>query len=363
MAKMKQRWFWVVPLVLGAGLAWWWPNHPSQSHKDLFFPAKMAAVGQPPQIKLLTDYLLDSQQLFSRAISLSQHPRGKIAENNQRVSRLINEAITEATAAISHYPADPRGYAQRAQIYQAIDKYLPEAPETALRDWEQAGRLGGNDPHYWQQAAKLCLKLGKINQAVQDLQHAAALVPTDGQLLFNLAKTESKAGQLAAARRHYQQLLSLLVDEKQRQQVLAEIKALDGLLAQTPAKQEPAAAPTTAEMVLKTPKLEASRLDKPLVIAAGEEGVAADKALAASNALSGTSVLPGGQIEVTIRNRRVTSRTQIYLTAMGSSDNQPLRLARKGKGYFVVKIGGHALNRDLPFKWLLVPADSARNGR
>lgn len=302
----------------------------------------------------LAQYLLGSQQLFSRAIALSQHPRGTTADNNARVSRLINEAIVEATAAISHYPADPRGYAQRAQIYQAIDKYLPGAPQIALRDWQQAGRLGGNNPDYWRQAAKLCQKIGKNDCVVQNLVRAVAAVPTDGQLLLELARAESRNGELAAAKGHYQQLLSLLVDDRQRRQIKTEIEALDKLLAQAPGLRRQTPSPTQTEMVLKTPKLEAARLRTPVIIAAGEKATAAGKNEAVGNALSGTSVLPGGETELTIHNQKVTPQTRIYLTVMGDSANQPLRLARKGGGFFTVRLAGHALNHDLSFKWLLV---------
>ena len=346
-----KRWFFL-PIIIGAGVAWWWPVKNPAKTTPTSIPARVAPA---TAIKPLTNYLVSSQQFFSQAISLSQQKDGDIRQRNQKVTRLINQAITLATTAISHYPTDPRGYAQRARIYQAITAYLPNARQIALVDWLRAAQLAGNNPDYWRQAGRLCQRMGNLACGVDNLRRAVDLSPTDGQLLLELARAESQAGRLQAAYQHYQQLLGILVDDRQQAQIRQELAGLKKLLAKT--KGVVAAEPVSPSPLplenLNAPKLEA-QAQQPLIIAAGDEASPETSGQAVANALSGTSVLPGGEKEITVRNQRVNAQTVVYLTAIDDSDNQPLRLLQKGPGFFRVGLS-HALNHDLRFKWLIAP--------
>ncbi len=349
--EQMRRWF-LLPILVGAAAAWWWPvKTPSKTSSPQPIPVVPAAAIRP-----LSAYLVSSQQFFSRGISISQQKTGGVRRRNQEVTRLINQAITLATTAISHYPADPRGYAQRAKIYQAIQSYLPEAKQIALVDWTRAAQLAKNNSNYWHQAAHLCQQVGNLDCWVQNLQRAAELDPTNGQLLLELAQAESQAGQLQKSYQHYQQLLGMLVDDRQRSQVKQELLALGKLMAKTKgvaAVKLVTPSPLPLEMNLGTPKLEASQR-QPLVIAAGEKGGTTATSRVVGNAFSGTGVIPGGEREKIIHSQRVTTGAAIYLTAIDDTDNQTLRLAQKGNGFFKVRLD-HALNHDLHFKWLIVP--------
>ncbi len=350
-----KKWFWL-PLLAGAFLAIFWPKKPSPSPAASF---RLSSYRRKPSLapeQPLANYLLTSQLYFSRAISLSQKKDQDWRRHNQLVSRLVNEAISQASNAIAHYPTDPRGYAQRARIYQAIEKYLSGAKLIACRDWEQAGRLSQHDPSYWRQAARLRQQMGDFAKAAADLNQALALAPADAQLLFELAQAESRAGWLKAARNHYRQLLALLVDENQRHQISQQIKALDRLLAQNPGQLAASPTPAPLELPLKTPKLEAEAVSRPLLVAAPAASASSQTSAAAlANAFSGVATLATGSTSLRLQNRHVNSRAAIYLTSLDDSDNQPLRLLRKEKGAFWVGLK-RPLKHRLRFRWLIVPA-------
>jgi len=322
----------------------------------------------------ISQYLVSSQALFSKAISLSQKEKTGMEEQskNAQIVQLVNEAINQATQAAIHYPFDPRGYAQRAKIYQGIEKYLPQAQQTALGDWERAASLSSGDPQYFKSAGQLALKMKQPEKALSYWRQAAQIAPTDAQLIFDLAQLESKLGFLAQAQLDYRQIKPLLVSEEQKQLVDKELTAIRALLAQnkqgpgseTKAKTDQVFDEKDLSLPDHPPQLEADSGADFVIIAADQDSKdSVQENVADSNALSGTAILPGGQVEIKIDNRNLTTQSQVYLAAIGKTDNQVLRVKSKKAcpttteeeacGYFKVSLN-QALNHDLEFKWWII---------
>lgn len=328
------------------------PSFPSSPDKSL----ETSLPKKTP--RSLTHYLLTSQTLFSQAIKLSQE--NQTAEKNDQIVRLINEAISQATAAITYYPDDPRSWAQRAKIYQAIEKYLKEGTKIALNDLKQAIRCDPTNPEYLKQASRLSLKLGLTQEAIFYLQQAAENSPTEAQLWLDLARLQSKTGNLVAARQNYRRLLPLLADENQKQLVEKELKAIDTLLAQTPNQSSPTnlpSPPPPAEKIIlpeNPPSLEARVISQNLIIAAPQKDDSLlEEGELTSNALSGNAVIPAGETEITIENENLTPQDQVYLAVLGESQNQVLRVKSKKEKSFTAAIS-QPLDKDLEFKWWII---------
>ncbi len=324
--------------------------------------------------KPISYYLLSSQTLFSKAIELASQNNQKTDNNqgvnpkesdNARIVQLINEAIGQATEAVLHYPTDPRGYAQRAKIYQAIEKYLPEATKVALADWEKAASLSSNDPQYFKSASDLALKINDFQKALFCLEKASEVAPTEAQILFDLAQLENKLGLLTEAKKDYQRVLGLVVSREQKELIEKELKAIDSLLAQSPKSVIKESLETTSKKEAislpdNPPKLEAKNLTNRIFLAdPSEKKDLLIEDFADSNAFSGIGVLPGGTTKITIMNNIINNNSQVYLTPIGDSQNQILRVSQKKPasgnqpGSFTVTIP-QALNHDLEFKWWII---------
>jgi len=287
--------------------------------------------------QMVSHYLLSSQALFSKAIEESnthtleesKHTSKVYNETNQRVIELINEAITQATQAIIAAPQDARGYAQRGKIYQTIEKYLDEALLSALKDYQQAARLSPHQVEYYEQVAKILTTLNRSEQATEVWKKAAYLNPTDPKVWHKLAKAQAQSGNLTQAKVSYQRILSLIIDQEQKEIIKKELTALDKLLTQ--AGQQPIPSPITQpDLILpdQPPQLEAS-LTAQLIIAEPRKENDSLSGESQSNALSSTAILPAGETTLTINSQKLQTNSQVYLAALGDLDNQVLRVESK----------------------------------
>lgn len=344
----------IIGVVIGLILI---PSGKSKNNQPIVATAGSPRV--PLSSQPISTYLLSSQALFSKAIDLSTSQFSTDQTQNGQIVELVNEAISMATKAIVHYPTDPRGYAQRAKIYEAIEKYSPEALTMALKDWEKAAILSTNDPQYYLKASQLAEKNDKPLESLDYLRKAQAIAPTEAQILFDLAKKETSLGLLIDAKATYEKLLTLLVDQKQKETVSKELLAIEELLAQNGTQPSYMLEENKLEFPDNPLQLEADGGSRVVIADPGEEKDESIESQASSNALSGTAILKGGDKETEISNSNITTQSQIYLTAVGETEGRVLRVKNKKaasqgqEGSFTVSING-ILNHDLEFKWWII---------
>ena len=356
--RLDRRILFAIPPIVGVVIGFiLMPSGNSKNNQPV-----VATVGSP-KIPLssqpISTYLLSSQALFSKAIDLSTSQSSTDQTQNGQIVELVNEAVSMATKAIVHYPTDPRGFAQRAKIYEAIEKYSPESPAMALKDWERAAILTSNDPQYYLKASQLAEKKDKPLEPLDYLRKAQSIAPTDAQILFDLAKKEVSLGLLIDAKATYEKLLVLLVDQKQKETVSRELSAIEELLAQNNTQPNYSLRENKLEFSDNPLQLEADGGSRVVIADPGEEKNESIESQASSNALSGTAILKGGDNEIEISNSNITTQSQIYLTAIGETEGRVLRVKNKKafsqdqEGSFTVSING-ILNHDLEFKWWII---------
>lgn len=317
----------------------------------------------PTQVpKSIQHYLLTSQQYFSQALELQQS-----AGQNDQIIALLNQSILTATDAIKSFPADYRGYEQRAHIYQSLTSSRAELIASAIADYERALNLNSTSADISRNIAALYAQKGDVTNTLAYLAQTTALDPTKAQNFYDLARIQQQAGLIADAVSTYNQLLPLISDPTQKTTLTSQVDDLKKLLAQTNSSST-----TLTQAVTSSPTpglidgqslLQASidpvTIDSPssssgLIIAAAQ----ADSALNVtgqtdSNALSGTATLPATQASLTITNQNVTSATQIYVTATSGGKNQTLKILSKTEGSFVVGYDT-SLSESVDFKWWIV---------
>jgi tetratricopeptide (TPR) repeat protein len=366
----------VLPVAAGVIVGGLASTNKILSRKSLPVPAISPETSTPKAIPhSITHYLLTSQSLFSKAIELSRKDADNTdketrmnTDTNKRIVQLVNEAISQATQAIVHYPSDPRGWAQRAKIYQSVEKYLENASDLAISDYKMALQLDRQNTEYPKKLSQLYQEKEDFSSAIAYLKIAAEAAPTDAQTWFDLAQLQAKAGRIEQAYKSYQRILPLLANQEQKQVVKKEIGALEALLAKAgkdnqnllalPSPNPDQKPNKSIQLIEDAPLLEADNLAQKLIIAgpAEEKGKKSGQ-VSATNALSGNAIIPAGQTEVKIESRQLTDDTQVYVTPIGDDQNQVLRvkskMAAKPSGYFIVAIS-KPLDHDLEFKWWII---------
>jgi len=293
----------------------------------------------------------------------------QITKNNKKIIELINQAIGVINEAISFYPTDPRGWAQRARIYQTVKAYLPGAETVAVSDWQKAIQLAPSNIDYCQSLVKLYLDQNDLKSAVFYLKQAAEANPTDPNLLKKLAEYQIKAGMLKQAKLSYQQIIAILIDQEQRKAIQKEIGNLDKLLAQVDSQSFKASSsgdesrPEEIALPESPPLLEAKLLAKnrPIIAIGQEIAEISQSEQLGTNAYSGAAVIPAGEKEIKICNENLSLKTQVYLSAKDSFKGQVLIVKRKAPydpktkdcAHFVAAIK-EPLKTDLEFNWWII---------
>lgn len=319
--------------------------------------------------KKIEDFIVESQAILAKATEISKDNKNNetMHQTNEKIVEFINQAIETASMAVFYYPADPRGWAQRAKIYETIKDYLPNATETAIANWQKAIKLDSTNSDYCQKLANIYLSNGRNAEAVFYLDMAANANPSSVELLKALAQQQTKSGMILQSRKTYQKIIALTTSKEQRKEIEDEILSLDELLAQTNSSQiEPESYFTPEEITLpdNPPLLEARHLAGGPIIAAPQEENSKHEIRDMkyeTNALSGEAVIPAGQTEIEICNDNLSPEAQVYLTAEGEEKNIILAVKRKvpynpetGKCSYFVAVIAEPIIADLPFRWWII---------
>jgi len=324
-------------------------------------------------------YITTSQQFLNKAQELSlqtsggeNSPRQQTPEEKQKIIELINQALDIINQGIAAYPNDDRVFAQRAAIYQALTPIFPEARKLAVQDLKEAIKLNNQNPSYHTHLAQLYLAGGDFEGAALSFYNAYQLAPTDLQILYNLADTLEKGGQLTKAAVWFEKLLGLLPAGEDQEKIRQRLTALKEAIAKANLKYlsspgelaVPAASGKEKEIIgTQELPLEQAVLAGKLIIAGEKEANNAGQSSAqvALNALSGEGIIPAGKTEITIYNNNVQATSKIVIVPLeGDFKNRVLFVAAKrsndpgsSRGWF--KVGVDSPPKDeIKFKWWIV---------
>ncbi len=303
----------------------------------------------------ITYHITTSQLFLNQARSLAKNNQ-QTDEDKKKIIETINQALDLANQAIALYPYDDRGFVQRANIYIALIPFIPSSSELAVQDLKEATRLNGQNPQYYSKLADIYLSAGDFENAALSFYNFHLLSPTDTQIIYNLADTLEKSGQLQKANYYFEKLISLLPPNDQTIEAIKGRKTHNETLLTSanlqylsdpnnPVGLGPNAPPgsglnapqnTTREIIgTQELPLEQASVKGKVVIASGEKTIPTEKQTSeiSVNAKTGQGLIPAGQKEVTINNKNVTSNKQIVIVPIGTTQNKVLRLvARKAAG-------------------------------
>jgi len=367
----KRKILYVIPILAGGAIGTVvLKPAPASLPKETVAPLveKSARTSSVEREKPIENHILSSQTLLSKAIAISRENKNddQMRERNEKIVKLVNEAISIITQAISLYPNDSRLWAQQAKIYQTIKDYLPQAEETAIASWQRAIELDRNNSDYCRKLAQIYLDQGKIKPAVFYLEKAVESSPTNPPLLRELAEKYVQAGMLLQARRSYQKLLTITSNKEEKEMIEKEIAGLEKLIAQSTTNDRGAILEEPREVILpdSPPLLEARHLAQGPIIAlpaSSDQESSFTGGEIDSNAFSGKGVIPAGETEVKICNNHLSPETQVYLAAETKVKNLVLMVKRKVPynpetaqcSHFVAAIK-EPLAEDLLFKWWII---------
>jgi len=269
-------------------------------------------------------------------------PRQQTPEEKQKIIELVNQALDVINQGIAAYPLDDRVFAQRAAIYQALTPIFPGARNLAIQDLKEAIKLNNQNPTYHTRLAQLYLAGGDFEGAALAFYNAHLLAPTDLQILYNLADTLEKGGQLTKATQWFEKLLSLLPSNDENQEKIRQrLTALKEAITKanlkyltSPGKLALPAASSKEKEIIGTQELplEQAALASKIIIAGEKKANNAGQSSAeiSLNALSGEEVIPAGQTEITIYNNNVEATSKIVVVPLeGDFKNRVLFVAAK----------------------------------
>jgi serine/threonine-protein kinase len=134
----------------------------------------------------------------------------------------LERALAAARAARELAPGDPRPL---GALFSAA--LLGHRPDEAQRALAELTRITPGDPQLHLLAGKLAESQGDLKQAIAELDAAVARAPSWSNL-FRLADLEVKAGRIAEARRHLEQLLGQSADNVWGLDKLGNLELLEG---------------------------------------------------------------------------------------------------------------------------------------
>ena len=338
-----------------------------------------------------TQYIYLSQSFFSDGAALSQN-RQQSEEDKKVILTKLQQAIDTISEGIGKFPKRAELWAHRATIEWSIASAFPNALPNAISDMEQAAKLNPQNPDYTRALSDLYLAALRANslaepdpasqdanpensrnlldRAVYFLARTQEQKPNDPKILYNLAQLQTKAGLLKNARISFVKLLPLITDPTQKQQIESEKASVEKLLAQENASARQRISASTKENTdaidAMTPSSPPSGLEltpdqqtmsRELVVAAPGDTTSPYEDAIGSSAFSGESVIPAGQISVTIESIRVSDAAPVYVTPTTTTNATLTVTTKKAGSHFIVAVDAPQPT-DIPFTWwVLTPQE------
>jgi len=306
----------------------------------------------PTQVpKSIQHYLLTSQQLFSQAIQ-NQNDQNSAIE-------LLNKSILAASQAIKEFPKDYRGYQQRGRIYHSLTDSQPKLIDQSISDLASAQKLNPNSAEITHTLASLYAKKGDTQNTILYLNQTVALEPTKAQNFYDLAKIQQQAGFLPQALETYNRLITLVTDPNQKVQIESEKSTIEKIISENPnLKNIYPNQPSTINDInppisIDSPTIQALAQGGLIIATPDEDKNIEVKNQSDSNSYSGNASLLANQKEISISNNKLTSNSQVYVTATKGGKNQNLKVLSKSNKSFTVGLDS-SINEDIEFKWWII---------
>lgn len=371
--------------LLLPGIYWWQKNHSLAQEPTILSPLPTSGnVANYHESKQnLYYYITSSQEFLNKARHLANSNQNQTPEDKEKVIKTINAALELINQATVFYPQDARGFAQRAKIYQALASFWPEAHQQAIRDWTEAINLNNQNPEYHRQLAQLYSETGNFQKAAFSFYQTHCLIPTEVQVILDLASSLEKAGEIEKSLQYWEKLLALLPPDDQNLKTIQKKKeSLRALLEQAQGQYlSPAgkSLPTTVDKnyqpqestkeekilgIQELPTEQAFLTPKIVIAESNGKSMNQETSQIETNAKSGRATLPAGKTEVIIENKNITTKSVIIINPTTGTNNQVLAvLAKKATteqtlGW--VKVGiDKALDFNLEFDWWVIENETS----
>ncbi len=138
----------------------------------------------------------------------------KQAQDEEYIAQLIQQAVSEAQAAVVLDPRDAQNSLLAALIYQRLIGGVEGADSFAVQYFTQASNLYPSSPEIYIALAGIYIADEDWNTAVNILARAVQVRPNHANALFNLAYVLEQAGALPDALNYYTQTRALITDQE-----------------------------------------------------------------------------------------------------------------------------------------------------
>ncbi|MDP2638311.1 MAG: tetratricopeptide repeat protein [Candidatus Levybacteria bacterium] len=177
-------------------------------------------------------YRVFSQTNLALANALASQLQGNTspsAEDQQRITTLIQQAINSARAATTIAPQSAANWQNLSSIYRGLIGFGQNAEGFAIATAQQSINLDPNNPQQYISLGGIYYQLGQWENAQNQFQIAIALKPDYANSHYNLGHALEQKGDLQNALTQYQIVRSLVAnDQASLEQIDREIAALQG---------------------------------------------------------------------------------------------------------------------------------------
>lgn len=193
-------------------------------------------------------YRIDNSQINLAIANNIARKQDLTDQDRQTVSQLIQQAISEAKAAVALGQARSEHWENLARLYQALIPFAKDADQFAIATYQQAIALDPVNPELRIALGGVFYGLGRYEDAARVFELAAAAKPNHANAHFNLAAALREKKDTARAVTEMEQVLQLVdVDSQDYKTAQTELDKLRGKL-----KEEQEATRAAQPETLKT---------------------------------------------------------------------------------------------------------------
>ncbi len=209
--------------------------------------------------------------LLANAIATSATTQNAAGDNQpqlndtqrQNITQLIQQAITEAKAAVSVNPRRAANWENLGAVYQAIIPFAQGADGFAAQTYSQAVALDPYNPSLRISLGSIYYSRGDYDSAVRVLELAVAIKPDLANAHYNLAYAYDGQKQYDKAVQQMTLVLSLIADKNSNDYQVAT-KALEDMQAKQKASGATTATQPTDSQNLTAPQTQEPAIEPPI---------------------------------------------------------------------------------------------------
>lgn len=195
------------------------------------------------QVRSQTDLII------ANAIAGNQNPSD---QDKQTITKLIQEAITEARNGVVLAPLDITAWENLSSVYYQLINFAQGADNWAIATSQQTLKLDPNNPQQYLNLGRLYYSLGKIDEAISLFQTSITLKPDFTLGFYNLSAAYKEKKDFPLAYEALNQTVKFLpINSTDYQKVQKELEELKQKLPKSIVTKKP----TPSESILKLPEL------------------------------------------------------------------------------------------------------------